>query len=322
VQELIERARREQHRVVYPEGAEPRIQEAARRVVDEGIASATLLGSAGEIASCAAGAGIPLDGIELIDPAHSDRLDSYAGRYQQRRPGSKAAVAARLMRKPLYFAAMMVAAGDADLTVAGVANPSRRVIEAASLCIGLAPGMAVPSSYFIMKLPGRQEPLLFADCAVNVNPDADQLAQIAVASARSAAQLFGGAPRVALLSFSTHGSADHPRVDKVTAALRIAREMAPDLAIDGEMQADTALSVEVAAGKTRRESAVAGKANVLVFPDLDAGNIGYKLLQQLAGAEAVGPVLQGFARPVADLSRGASVDEVVLVTAAALLSQG
>ena len=316
--DFIEFAKQARQRVVYAEGAEPRVLQAARRVSDEGIAAVTLVGNPESIAETAAAEGISLDKLDIIDPHSSDLLDTYADLYLRGRANAKPAMAARLVRKPLYFACMMVKAGDADLVVAGSANPTRRVIEAASLCIGYASGINTPSSFFLMQIPDRPQPLVFADCAVNVAPDARQLAQIALASARSARQLLDETPRVALLSFSTHGSADHPQVSRISQALDALQEMAPELAADGDLQADAALSMEVAAGKIRRESPVAGRANVLVFPDLNAGNICYKLVQQLTGANAIGPLLQGFARPVADLSRGAGVDEIVLTTAVSI----
>jgi len=316
--------------VVLPESYDERMLFAAEKIVEQGLAKIIILGNPAEVLATAEAKGISLNGVEIEDPITSSKLNGYIDAFVELRKskGLTAEEARKILtdKDNLYFAGMMVRQGDAGGEVAGATGTTGNVLKAAFQTVGTAPGIKTVSSYFFMvtKTPsfGENGIVLFADCAVNPNPDAQALAEIAVATARNCKNFLDVDARVAMLSFSTKGSASHGDVDKVLSAMEIAKKIDPSLQIDGELQADAALLPKVGEKKAPG-SPVAGKANVLIFPDLDAGNIGYKLVERVAGAEAIGPVIQGLAKPVNDLSRGCSVEDIVNVVAiTAVQAQG
>lgn len=316
--------------VVLPESYDERMLFAAQNVVEQGLAKIVILGNSDEVKSAAAAKGVNLAGVEILEPATSPKLNAYADALVELRKSKgltrEEALTLLTGKDNLYYAGMMVRMGDAGGEVAGATSTTGNVLKAAFQTVGTAPGIKTVSSFFLMitKTPdfGKNGILLFADCAVNPNPDAQALAEIAIATARNCQAFLDEPGRVAMLSFSTKGSAAHADVDKVLKAIEIAKQIDPTIQIDGELQADAALLPKIGERKAPG-SVVAGKANTLVFPDLDAGNIAYKLVERVAGAEAIGPIIQGLAKPVNDLSRGCSVDDIVNVTAiTAVQAQG
>ena len=307
-------------KIVLAEGDEERTLKACEKIKKNSLANVKLIGNATIIKEKAVKLGVNLDGIEVIDPLTSSLKDKYANEFYElrKKKGMTIEKARETLKDSLYFATMMVKLGDADGLVSGAVHTTGDLLRPGLQIIKTAPGVSVVSSFFVMIVPncefGEDGMLIFSDCAVNPNPSAEELASIAIATADTAKNLCNIEPRVAMLSFSTLGSASNELVDKVSRATAIAKELRPDLMIEGELQLDAAIVKEVA-DKKAPNNKVAGRANVLVFPDLQSGNIGYKLVERFAKATAIGPICQGFAKPINDLSRGCSADDIVNVVA-------
>ena len=309
---IIERAKADRQTIVLPEGSDIRTVQAARAILDQDIANVIILGTEEEVAAH----GVDMSDATVIDPAKSDKLEAYAEKFAELR--AKKGVTLEQAREQMldvsYFGVMMVYMDDADGMVSGACHSTADTLRPALQILKTAPGTKLVSSSFVMDVPdcefGEGGLFVMGDCALNIYPDADELSEIAIASADTYAKLCGGTPRVAMLSYSSYGSGKGESADKVREATKIAQEKAPELQLDGELQADAAI-VEAVGSLKAPESPVAGKANVLIFPNIDAGNIGYKLVQRLAKADAFGPVMQGMAKPVNDLSRGCSTEDIV-----------
>ena len=320
IEGLKKRAKESMKTIVLAEGEELRTIQAAAIVKKEGYAVVKLLGNAEKINAIAKAENLDIDGLEIIDPLTSDKAAEYADKFYELRKakGMTPEKAVETMKNPLYYGCMMVKEDDSDGMVAGAVNSSANVIRPSLQILKTAPGTKLVSAFFIIVVPnceyGENGTFIFSDSGLNENPDADQVSEIAISSAKSFKTLIEAEPKIAMLSYSTYGSAKNPLVDKMVEATRLAKEKRPDLAIDGELQLDAAIVDSVAKQKAPGSS-VAGEANVLVFPVLNAGNIGYKLAQRLAKAEAYGPILQGIAKPVNDLSRGCVAEDIAGVVA-------